>query len=314
MSLALTPGFGALLAAARESRGLTVAEMAERLKLTPRQIEALEAEDWTGLPDPVFVRGFVRNYAKIVGVATEDLMPAVNGVEAVTQTITAPSLGVRLGRSPVARWLLLPLLLVILFVTVVAGLYTWLRQGENALLPAETALPAGDAAAVPTVAADGQDAIVALGPHSPSPETTNPLPAASAPDPQPAPQPTADREQTPLPPAARVQAGDAPTSPADAPRAANAPEAAESNPAGTQSQGQVSMRFAPAEDAWIQVVDNKGMRFSKLVRGGSSEVVSGTPPFRLVVGNAATVSLVYNGHVIDLKPYIGEKVARLTLE
>lgn len=74
------------------------------------------------------------------------------------------------------------------------------------------------------------------------------------------------------------------------------------------------MRFEPTEDAWIQVVDAKGMRFSKLVRAGAVKVVSGTPPFRLVVGNAANVGLIYNGHVIDLKPYIGEKVARLTLE
>lgn len=317
MSQAFTPGFGAKLAAARESRGMTVAEMAERLKLTPRQIEALEAEDWTGLPDPVFVRGFVRNYAKIVGVATEELLPAVNGVETVTQTITAPSAGVRLGSSPVARWLMLPLLLVILFVTVVVGLYTWLRQGEHALLPAETALPAEDAAAIPPVPAGGRDAIVAVAPQSAASGTLQPMPATSSaplPDPQPAPQPTAGRERTPVPPAAPVQAEDAPTAPAAAPRAASAQEAAEPTPAGTQSQGPVSMRFAPAEDSWIQVVDAKGMRFSKLVRGGSSEVVSGTPPFRLVVGNAATVSLVYNGHVIDLKPYIGEKVARLTLE
>ncbi len=305
MSPAFTPGFGATLAAAREARGLTIAEVAERLKLTPRQIEALEAEDWTGLPDPVFVRGFVRNYAKIVGVAPGELMPAVNSVETVSQTITAPSAGVRLGRSPVARWLLLPLLLVILFVTVVVGLYTWLRQGEHALLPAETAQPAEDAAVAPGLA---------VGPHSPSPETTPTLPVAAAPAPEPVIRPAAGSEQSPAPPATRLQTDNPPTAPAASPRADNPPETAASTVAETQSQGRVSMRFAPAEDSWIQVVDGKGMRFSKLVRGGSSEVVSGTPPFRLVVGNAATVSLVYNGHVIDLKPYIGEKVARLTLE
>lgn len=314
MSQAFTPGFGTTLAAARESRGLTIAEVAERLKLTPRQIEALEAEDWTSLPDPVFVRGFVRNYAKIVGVAPEALIPAVNSVEAVSRTITAPSAGVRLGSSPVARWLMLPLLLVILFVSVVVGLYTWLRQGENALLPAETAQPLGDAAAVSPVLAGGQDGNTAVSLKPPSPETTQPPPTTTGPAAQPEPPPAAGSEQTPVPPAARVQADNPPLSAAATPRANNAREAAEPAPVQPQSQGRVSMRFAPAEDSWIQVVDGKGMRFSKLVRGGSSEVVTGTPPFKLVVGNAATVSLVYNGHVIDLKPYIGEKVARLTLE
>jgi cytoskeleton protein RodZ len=312
LSQAFTPGFGATLAAARESRGLTVAQVAERLKLSARQIEAIEAEDWASLPDPVFVRGFVRNYAKLVGVAPDDLMPAVNGVAAVTQTITAPSAGVRLGGSPVARWLLLPLILAVVFVSVVVGLYTWLRQGEDALLPAETALPAGDAAAVSPVAEGGQEAGAAAPPPSPTAGTKPPLPAAAAPAPQAPPQPVAGGALPPAPPPARVPTETPPAAPA--PRAATAPGGSQSDPAQAPAQGQVSMRFAPAEDSWIQVVDSKGMRFSKLVRGGTIEVVSGTPPFRLVVGNAVTVSLVYNGHVIDLKPYIGEKVARLTLE
>jgi cytoskeleton protein RodZ len=307
LSQAFTPGFGAALAAARESRGLSVAEVAERLKLTPRQIEALEAEDWAALPDAVFVRGFVRNYAKLVGMAPEALMPAVDGAEAVTRTITAPSAGVRLGSSPVARWLLLPLLLVILFVTVVVGLYTWLRQGEHALLPAGQ--PTEHVPTAPPSSAEGQGGGVSLGPQAPLPATTTqPPPPAAAPAPSYQPAPAS--EPVAMPPVAQTQAREPASAPP--PRTASTPEAAESAPA--QPQGRVSMRFAPAEDSWIQVVDAKGMRFSKLVRGGSTEVVSGTPPFRLVVGNAATVSLVYNGHVIDLKPYIGEKVARLTLE
>jgi cytoskeleton protein RodZ len=75
-----------------------------------------------------------------------------------------------------------------------------------------------------------------------------------------------------------------------------------------------SMRFEPKQDAWIQVVDAKGNRFSRLVRAGTTESFSGEPPFRLVVGEAALVKLTYNGHSIDLAPFIGQKVARLTLE
>lgn len=312
MSQAFTPGFGATLAAAREARGLTIAEVAERLKLSPRQIEALEAEDWTALPAHVFVRGFVRNYAKIVGLQPEELMPAVNGVETVSQTITAPSAGVRLGSSPVARWLLLPLLLVILFVTVVAGLYTWLRQGENALLPEQTAVPAQEMAPTAPVSQGGEAGVAVQHPQPTVQELAPTLPVVPLPaSPVAPPAPSVSTgEPAPPTPAARPQSDNPPTPPVAPAPAANA--ATQAAPA--ETQGRVSMRFAPAEDSWIQVVDAKGMRFSKLVRGGSSEVVSGTPPFRLVVGNAATVSLVYNGHVVDLKPYIGEKVARLTLE
>lgn len=312
MSQSFTPGFGAVLAAARESRGLTIAEVAERLKLSPRQIEAIEAEDWSALPDPVFVRGFVRNYARIVGLKPEELMPAVNSVEAVTQTITAPSAGVRLGSSPVARWLLLPLLLVILFVTVVVGLYTWLRQGEHALLPGETAVPAQEPAPTAPNYQGGVAGSAALPLQGAAQELAPTQPVAPLPEsPVAPPAPSVSTgEPAPPTPAARSQSDNPPTPPVAPAGGANA--ATKAAPA--ETSGQISMRFAPAEDSWIQVVDGKGRRFSKLVRGGSSEVVSGTPPFRLVVGNAATVNLVYNGHAIDLKPYIGEKVARLTLE
>jgi cytoskeleton protein RodZ len=74
------------------------------------------------------------------------------------------------------------------------------------------------------------------------------------------------------------------------------------------------LRFAASQDAWIQVVDGQGRRFSKLVRAGGSDSISGVAPFRLVVGEAALVRLTYDGHPIDLTPFIGQKVARLTLE
>jgi cytoskeleton protein RodZ len=55
---------GRRLRAAREARGYTVADVAQALKFAPRQIEALEADDYTALPGPTIVRGFVRSYAK----------------------------------------------------------------------------------------------------------------------------------------------------------------------------------------------------------------------------------------------------------
>jgi cytoskeleton protein RodZ len=74
------------------------------------------------------------------------------------------------------------------------------------------------------------------------------------------------------------------------------------------------LRFQADQDAWIQVVDGEGKRFSKLIRAGSADSMSGIAPFRLVVGEAAQVRLTYDGRPIDLTPFIGQKVARLTLE
>lgn len=71
------PGPGALLRMAREARGTTVAEVAAALKLSPRQIEAIENEDFSRLSGATFIRGFVRNYAKLLKIDAAPLLAAL---------------------------------------------------------------------------------------------------------------------------------------------------------------------------------------------------------------------------------------------
>lgn len=59
---------GALLRQAREQQGYSLGEVAERLKFPARQVEALEAGVYEGLPEPVFIKGFLRSYARLLGV------------------------------------------------------------------------------------------------------------------------------------------------------------------------------------------------------------------------------------------------------
>ncbi|WP_265944037.1 helix-turn-helix domain-containing protein [Dechloromonas sp. A34] len=74
------PSVGEQLAAARQARGLDVLDIAQALKLGPRQVEALENGDWQGLPGQTFVRGFVRNYARLVQIDPAPLMMQLDGV------------------------------------------------------------------------------------------------------------------------------------------------------------------------------------------------------------------------------------------
>ncbi|MBP8924008.1 MAG: helix-turn-helix domain-containing protein, partial [Thauera sp.] len=68
---------GAQLRRAREARGESVHEVAFALKLSPRQVDALERDDFDALPGMAFLRGFMRNYARYVGLDATPLLDAV---------------------------------------------------------------------------------------------------------------------------------------------------------------------------------------------------------------------------------------------
>mgnify|MGYP000860876834 CR=1 FL=1 len=56
---------GLVLRQARESRQMSVADVAQLLKISYRQVDALESDNWDALPGQTFVLGFIRNYARL---------------------------------------------------------------------------------------------------------------------------------------------------------------------------------------------------------------------------------------------------------
>jgi len=330
----LHPGYGARLAQAREASSLTVADVAAKLKLTARQVEALEAEDVSRLPGDLFLRGFVRNYARLVDVNPDELISPVDASEAVSETITAHSEGVTLGQSPLRKWLLIPAGIFALFIVTVALLYQWLSQGEDALVadlpPQAVTLEAPLPSSAPGTSADGVAGMAPVNPivvDSGTPvasadgadnpaevsNVTSGSPPQHAPMPSPIPTPMPAPALNPKTPSALANATQ--------PNPAEAQTTKPSKPVSSQAdEGQSTgtgghvLQFTASQDAWIQVVDGQGKRYSKLVRAGGSDTIKGMTPFKLVVGEAAQVNLSFDGRAIDLAPYIGQKVARLTLE
>ena len=61
----------------RDSLRLSAADVALRLKLAPRQIEAIESGDWAALPGATFVRGALRGYGRVVGADVSALLAQV---------------------------------------------------------------------------------------------------------------------------------------------------------------------------------------------------------------------------------------------
>ncbi len=69
---------GAQLLDERRNQGLSLGDIARQLKLSVRQIEALERDDYASFSGPVFVRGFLRNYAKLLHLDPEPLLAAAS--------------------------------------------------------------------------------------------------------------------------------------------------------------------------------------------------------------------------------------------
>jgi cytoskeleton protein RodZ len=127
MSASGLPSVGAVLREAREAQGITLEDAAVRLRLMHRQVEAMEMGDFESLGRPVFARGFVRNYARLLGLAPEALLERMEGAP-------AEPTAVRHADAPEPRswltspWLILLLLGLMVVVAAPVGLYLWLNS------------------------------------------------------------------------------------------------------------------------------------------------------------------------------------------
>jgi cytoskeleton protein RodZ len=89
---------GALLKSARESRGLSIEEAADRLRLNEALVLAMEEDRFGLLGAPVFARGHLRNYAALVGAVEREVMEAFD-----VGDVPEPTFLPALDRAPAAR-------------------------------------------------------------------------------------------------------------------------------------------------------------------------------------------------------------------
>ena len=157
---------GQILREAREAQGMTLEDAAARLRLMHRQIEAMETDDFDSLGQPVFARGFVRNYARLLGLDHEALLARMEGapVEQTAVSHAEPPLPRSWLTSP---WLILLLLGLLVVVAVPVALYLWLNsEGGDDL--AHWAPPAAKAQPAPGAPPPAAERLEALSPAIPS--------------------------------------------------------------------------------------------------------------------------------------------------
>lgn len=319
---------GEALRAARESRGWSVAEVATQLNLTPMRLTQLEAGEFEKLPGNTFSRGYIRAYAKLLGL---EQAPLVADFDQFTGSNATGASVHALGRIEEPTRYSQSILRLVSFLLLLgvggACFYWWQDQGwqlddlKNVGM-GHVEVEGADGSTQIHPLDEPEDQAVAA---AQSQGTELPLPGVPAEQTE-APSETPPATATELleqnPPAQQAApAQQAPTAPAEsaAPAAPAAPSAQAPASAAAQSQapvaageGLVSLKFAA--DCWVQVTDASGKVIaSGLKRAGDSLDARGKAPMELRLGFARGAQVTYNGAAVDVTPHISGETARLKL-
>ena len=317
---------GETLRQARESNGWSLAEVALKLNLTSTSLANLEAGAFDKLPGHTFARGYIRAYAKLLGI---DQAVLVQEFDQFTGTDSQGSNVHGLGRieEPVrVSHTILRIVSLLLLIAVIGGGFVWWQDQtsqrskdltSNAMEHVEVESADGTTQIHPLD--EPEDQAVAESQAAPeAPVATEPpaaetAPAATAAVPAPA-TPSAPAH-TPAAPAAQAhtpatpaQAPASPTPAAPAAPAISPPTA----PALIAGDGRVQITFIA--DCWTQVTDGNGkVLFSGLKRKGDTLDQGGKPPLTLRLGFARGAQVAYNGQPVDVAPFTSGETARLKL-
>lgn len=313
---------GDTLRQARESNGWSLAEVALKLNLTTTSLGNLEAGAFDKLPGHTFARGYIRAYAKLLGI---DQAILVQQFDQFTGTDSQGSNVHGLGRieEPVrVSHTILRIVSLLLLIAVIGGGFVWWQDQasqrskdltSNAMEHVEVESADGTTQIHPLD--EPEDQAVAQSQAAPeAPATTE----QSEPETAQAPIAAVPAPVTPAAPAAPVAQAHTPAAPAPAPvtTAPAAPAASTISPPTTPAliagDGRVQVTFVA--DCWTQVTDGNGkVLVSGLKRKGDTLDLGGKPPLTLRLGFARGAQVAYNGQPVDVAPFTSGETARLKL-
>lgn len=310
-------GCGNVLKAAREAQGLSIHEVAGQLRLGLNQIQAIEQDDFSKLPQQSIVRGFIRNYARLLKIEADPILAAY---QRLVPTEAPLPLSVRsnantsvIGKThrAVRPQRYINVLIFLLLLSILAYFYVNHIKPQtlkDATLPldagniSETAqdieLPSAPAAPAASEAVESlppTDTVAPVEPAAPSVTATEPAAeqaaAILAPAANPAPESTVVSTPTPASNAAPL----------------TTLKAADANKA--------NLMFKVTEDSWVRVEDGQGNKvFSEVLTAGSERTITVEKPLNITVGHASGTQLTIDNQPYDLSQATRGRVARIQLK
>lgn len=283
----------------REAAGLTLTDVAQRLRLSARHLEAIEAANWERLPGSAFTRGALRSYARLLSVDVEPLLgqlPSANSPEllrpAPTLETQLPRRGAGLGfrtdsAGALTRWVVLGCVVL----AVIAALLLWPEtfQGLRESVRARQAESL-------TVSPEAASVAVARSPSAAAPgavsEQTDALRQSD---------PAAPRE---------------PSRPESASAPATQSPAATPSPVVMPTAWPARLVVTARRDSWVEVRDaTDRVLHMGLVRPAAALTLALQGPVTYTVGNSASTVLEFAGQTINLAAHTqpGTNIAKGSL-
>lgn len=330
---------GTMLREERERQGLSIEDVSDRIKITRSCLAAIEDGNESVLPHPVYAKGFIKNYAKLLGVDQEDFTRNLSevyrqdeagpvGKVPLVKDIPDDDCGCEPVRKSSGRLPLVPILLCAVLVAAVAGLGWYLyahvfsRSGQVAdtAPPAQTAPPAPvaepetPARPVPTVPAQKPVEAVPPAPVQPSVETTPPAPAQPA-TPTPAvaavktpateakaqPAPSPDDQMTQDIAVSGPAATPAPPAIPPAPEPAAAPNQPAAKTFTVGETGPHTVSITANDRCWLQAGADGGAMHETMLEKGDAFTGRFTDYLLVRLGNAGAVEIRFDNKLYPLQ-------------
>lgn len=301
-------GSGSMLAAARKQQNRSVEEIADELNLSVTQIRTIELDQSEGLPEPTYVRGYIRSYAKLLGLDAARVLDNYlnpnwqkgSRLDEMPRGIGSADESDRGGFfSPVKVVTILVLLSVVGFLWLTGkfdGLFgedqTRTVGTQSSQVASSTSTRSAQPVSVPVASANDLAAVTN------SEQSADDAVSADTSSVEPSVGP-AETDSAPVDPSAVT--GDT-----------AATEALAANTTAASSVHELTLNFS--DTCWVDIRDgdDKRIAFKSYTKG---EVLNVSSDIRLNVflGNAKVVTAIYNGQDYDLSPYREGVFARFSL-